>query len=115
MGRLSKLVSLFLALSSYASATVYLDESFDDETWKDRWVQSSFKEDYGKAEVTSSSQSLNYRIMGVAMMGQLGSHIHHYRLLMNHDTNLMILLLLLLSNRFLPENTPSVTKLMLVG
>jgi len=43
-----------LALFALASAEIYLEEKFDDgNAWKDRWIQSKHKSDYGQWKLTS--------------------------------------------------------------
>jgi len=43
-----------LAILSFCAAAfgkVYFHETFDDDSWEKRWVQSTFKDDYGKFKV----------------------------------------------------------------
>mgnify|MGYP003572213416 CR=1 FL=1 len=49
-----KLIALLLATVICASAEVFFKEQFDDgEAWKDRWIQSKHKSDYGELVLTA--------------------------------------------------------------
>jgi len=55
------LLSLLLAAPS-ALATVYFEETFDDESWTDRWVESKVKDEMGKWELSSGEWYANKEI-----------------------------------------------------
>ena len=44
-----------LAILSFCAAVfgkVYFHETFDDDSWEKRWVQSTYKDDFGKFTVS---------------------------------------------------------------
>ncbi|CAG8619859.1 3411_t:CDS:2, partial [Acaulospora colombiana] len=42
-----------LAISTFASADIYLKETFSDDEWAKRWTQSEHRDDLGKFEVSA--------------------------------------------------------------
>eukprot|EP00033_Pygsuia_biforma_P000534 GCRY01000625.1.p1 GENE.GCRY01000625.1~~GCRY01000625.1.p1 ORF type:complete len:399 (-),score=127.00 GCRY01000625.1:37-1233(-) len=46
------LVCMLLGLIALSSASIFFQETFDDATWEDRWIQSESKSDYGKFKLS---------------------------------------------------------------
>ncbi|KAI8587561.1 Calreticulin/calnexin [Geranomyces variabilis] len=54
--RLTTAFSLLLGVpATLVAATTYFKETFDDDTWKTRWLQSSSRPDYGKFAISTGT------------------------------------------------------------
>ncbi|GMR58284.1 hypothetical protein PMAYCL1PPCAC_28479 [Pristionchus mayeri] len=48
-----KFALVTLALAATVAAEVYFKETFDDNTWEERWIQSKHKDDYGEFKLSA--------------------------------------------------------------
>jgi len=67
-----------LAILSFCAAAfgkVYFHETFDDDSWEKRWVQSTYKDDYGKFKISNGKE---YRADEIKSRGLQTSEDAHF-------------------------------------